>query len=57
MALIDVGDAFDATEAHGEHGLDTFERLNLVLFIDTKDEGLVGRIEIEADLAEVVLPL
>jgi hypothetical protein len=47
VSLVVVSDAFDV--AHGEHGLGAFERLNLALFIDTEDEGLVGRIEIEAD--------
>jgi hypothetical protein len=49
VPFVVVSDAFDVTEAHGEHGLGTFERLDLALFIDTEDKGFVGRIEIEAD--------
>jgi len=49
VPFVIVRDPFDVTEAHGEHRLGTFERLNLALFIDTEDEGFVGRIEVEAD--------
>jgi hypothetical protein len=37
------------SDAFGEHGLRTFERLDLAFFIDAEDERLGGRIEIEAD--------
>jgi hypothetical protein len=37
------------SDAFGEHGLRTIERLDLAFFIDAEDERLVGRIEIEAD--------
>jgi hypothetical protein len=42
VSFVVVSDTFDVAEAHGEHGLGAFERLNLALFIDTEDESLSG---------------
>jgi hypothetical protein len=35
--------------SQGQAGLSAVESLNLALFIDTKNDGFVGWIEIEAD--------
>src|SRR5271169_5304708 len=34
---------------HGQNRLGTIQRLNLALFIDTQHQGVVGRVQVEAD--------
>jgi hypothetical protein len=43
-----VGHGATTTLLEGKSGLGTVQSLNLALFIDTKNDAFVGRIEIEA---------
>jgi hypothetical protein len=44
-----VSDALDVTQAHGKTRLRSIQGLDLALFIDTEDNGVIGWVEIEAD--------
>src|SRR2546426_8903310 len=49
MAGVVVRDAFDVPEAQGQIRLRAFERLNLALLVHAEHEGMIRRIEVEAD--------
>jgi arabinofuranosyltransferase len=49
VADVVVGDAFDVAEADRQHGLGAVEGLDLALLVDTQDDRVVGRIQIEPD--------
>ena len=49
MALVVVGDALDVAEAHGQHRLRGLERLALALLVDTDDQRVVRRAQVQAD--------
>jgi hypothetical protein len=49
VTLVVVGHGAGASLLHRQAGLSTVEGLYLALFIDTKDQSLVGRIEIKPD--------
>ncbi len=49
VALVVVRHGAATALLEGQAGLGAVQSLNLALFIDTKNDGLVGRIEIEAD--------
>ena len=49
VALVIVGHRPGAPLLHGQSRLGAVESLDLALFVDTKDQRLVGRIEIEPD--------
>jgi len=54
MPLIVVGHGTDASLLHRQSWLGTIQRLNLALFIDRQHDGMVGRIDIQAnDLLEL----
>ena len=44
-----MGDALDIAQAHGQHRLGAVQGLNLALFIHTKYQGVVGRIQVKAN--------
>ena len=44
-----VGDPFDVAQPHRQHRLGAVERLDLGFLVDTQHDGVVGRVEIEAD--------
>ena len=44
-----MGDAFDIPQAHGQHRLSTIQRLHLGFLVDAQHQGVVRRIEVEAD--------
>ena len=50
-AVTDVilGDPFDVAQPHRQHRLDVVECLDLGFLVDTQHDGVVGRVEIEAD--------
>ena len=49
MPDVVVGEAFDVAEPHRQDGLGAIQRLNLALFIDREHDGVVGRVQVEAD--------
>jgi hypothetical protein len=49
VALVIVGHRAGAVLLHGQAGLGAVEGLNLALFVNAQDQGLVRRIEIEPD--------
>src|SRR5260370_36287948 len=49
MALIIVGYGASALLLHRQPRLGAIKRLNLALLIDRQDNGVVGRIDVEAD--------
>ena len=49
MANIVVRDALDIAQAHGQHGLGAVEGLDRALLIHAKHQGMVGRIQVQAD--------
>ena len=49
VANVIVGDALDVPQAHGQHRLSAVQGLNLALFIDTKHQSVIGRVQIQAD--------
>ena len=44
-----VRDALDIAQAHGQHGLGAVEGLDRALLIHAKHQGMVGRIQVQAD--------
>ena len=44
-----VGYPFDVAQPHRQHRLGAVERLDLGFLVDTEHDGVVGRVEIEAD--------
>jgi hypothetical protein len=44
-----VGDPFEVAEPHRQHGLGAVERLNLALLVDRQNDGVIGRVQVEAD--------
>jgi len=44
-----VGDAFDIAPSHGQDRMRTVQGLNLAFLIDTQHQGVVGRVQVEAD--------
>ena len=49
VALVVVGHGAGATLLHRQAGLGAVERLDLALLVDREDDGVGGRIDIEAD--------
>ena len=49
MADVAVRDALDITEPEGQEGLGALQGLALAFLVDAQDQGVVGRVEIEAD--------
>src|SRR5215472_4983199 len=55
VAVIIVGYAFDVAQAHRQHRLGTFQRLDLALLVDAQHQRLVRRIEIQThDVAHLL---
>src|SRR5215471_5515446 len=49
MADVVMGDAFDITQAHGQHRWGAVQGLNLALFIHAKYQSMVGGIQVKAN--------
>ncbi len=49
MADIIVGDSFHITKAHGQHRLGAAERLNLRFLVHRQHDGMIGRVQIQAN--------
>ena len=49
MTLVVVAAPCRLAGAHGQHGLAAVERLDLGLLVHTKDDGTLGRGDVEAD--------
>ena len=49
MPDVVVGHSFDIAEPHGQHRLGAIQCLNLALLIDREHDGVVGRVQIEAN--------
>ena len=49
VADVVVGDALDVSEPHGQHRLGAVERLHLALLVDAQHQGVVRRVEVQAD--------
>jgi len=49
MANVVVGHTFHISQAHRQHRLGAVQGLNLALLIDTEDQSMVGRVEIQAN--------
>ena len=43
------GDPFDVAQPHRQHGLGAVERMDLGFPVDTENDGVIGRVEVEAD--------
>jgi len=53
MANVVVGDSFDISQSHGQHGLSPVEGLYLALLIDGEHDRVVRRVQIEPhDIAD-----
>jgi hypothetical protein len=49
MANVAVGDAFDIAQTHRQQGLRALQRLHWVLLIDAQHQGMIRRVQIQAD--------
>jgi len=49
VAQVVVSPAFPHARAHGQQRRRTFQGLNLALFIDTQHQGVVGRVQVQAN--------
>lgn len=49
MANVIMGHAFDIPQTHRQHWLSAIQGLNLAFLVDAQDEGVVWRVEIQAD--------
>jgi hypothetical protein len=54
LAEVVVSNAFDVTQTQRQDRLGAFKRLDLAFFVHTQDQGVVGRIEVQAyDIAHL----
>ena len=49
VTFVVVGHRAGPAGLHRQAGLGSLQRLDLALFVDTEDQGLVGRVDIQAD--------
>ena len=49
VADVVVGHPLDVAEPHGQHWLGALERLDLGLFVDAQDYGVIGRVQVQPD--------
>ena len=46
VPLVVVGKAFHVSQAQGQHGLTSFQRLDLALFVHAQHHGVLGWIQV-----------
>ena len=49
VADVIVGDAFPVAQSHGQHGRGAVQGLNLAFFVHAQHQGVLGRVQIEAN--------
>ena len=49
MSFIVMSDSLDISQAHRQHGLSSFQGLDLTLFVHTQHDCILGRAQIEPD--------